>query len=95
MRTPDIMRFPQHNTTVQYTWNKKGTRYYCVNVADKYQFYFNNRKNLVEIDDLSMGTWDVFATKAEREWWLNLRGSKEVYEKHVLPSLKKFIEEMR
>lgn len=91
----DYAKFPKHNTTVLITYNDKGTKYYCVDVAGKYLFYFNSRKNLVEISDLSTGEWGTYTTKSDRDWWLSLRGSKEVYEKHVLPSLKKFIEEMR
>ena len=85
------MSFPKHNVNVYISYNEKGTRYYAVSVAGKYIFYFNSKKNLVEIDDLSTGTWDVYSSKADRDWWLNLRGSRDVYEKHVLPCLEMFI----
>lgn len=89
------MDFPKHNVKAEVTRSSKGTRYYCITVADKYQFYFNSKKNLVQIDDLSHGSWDTYTKKADRDWWLSRSGSREVYEKHVLPCLYMFIESRR
>ena len=85
------MKIPAYNTYVETVRNAKGTKYYCVTVADKYSFYFNTKKRLVEIVDASKGTWDSFTTKAERDWWLSLRGSMDVYRQKVLPSLQEYL----
>lgn len=91
MNDTEPMRFPVLKTYVETVRNAKGTKYYCVTVADKYSFYFNTKKRLVEIVDASKGTWDSFTTKAERDWWLSLRGSMDVYRQKVLPSLQRYL----
>lgn len=87
--------FPQHNAYVDVEWSGKGTKYYCVTIANKYAFRFNTKKSLVQIEDVSTGTWNVLTKKADRDWWLSRSGSREVYEKHVLPCLYMFIESRR
>lgn len=81
----------KQNAYANPVWNKKGTEYICVTVADKYQFYFTSSgKTLVEIDDLSTGSWDVYSGKETKEW-LEYKGSMEVYTKSVLPTLKSYL----
>lgn len=95
MNDADPMRFPVLKTYVEMVRNAKGTKYYCVTVADKYSFYFNTKKRLVEIVDASKGTWDTYTTKAERDWWLSLRGSMEMYRWKVLTSLQAYLNFIR
>lgn len=81
----------KEHSSAYLTWNKKGTEYICIDVANKYMFYFTRTgKSLLEIDDLSSGEWNVYSKK-DTEVWLSFSGSKKVYEKSVLPTLKMFL----
>lgn len=81
----------KENSSAYLTWNKKGTEYICIDVANKYLFYFTRTgKSLLEIDDLSHGGWYTYAKK-DVEIWLSYSGARELYEKSVLSTLKMFL----
>lgn len=87
---PNYMKIPSLGTSVYTFFNKEGKPDHIgVDVGTKYTFHFRNGR-LIKIEDFTTGSWDVFSKKDEIEWWMNLKGSRKVYEDAVLPSLKRF-----
>lgn len=83
------LKSTKYNSYAEIISNKKGTEYICITVADKYLFYFTQTgKTLLEVDDLHLGTWDVYQGQ-EVKYWLK----QEIYSSTVLPFLKMFLKQ--
>ena len=93
VKYPNHMRIPSLGTSI-HTYSKNGQPDHIgVDVGMEYTFHFKD-DNLIKIEKFSVVSndvkWDIFSTKEEIRQWMNLKGSRELYEYRVLPSLLKF-----
>lgn len=86
------LNIPSLDTTVSWTYSGK-TKYITVNYASKMEFYFTMNGKCIEIWDVHTGEEAIYEGKDVEE--MIEYYYKGIYEKRILPSLKKFMTKLK